>query len=129
MSSLLLAAYFALSGGVIGDPHGCPEPAHGDHEHCICDREGDFYRPPPPRGPIYAHSPGVRVYGRPITVPGPVVYIEGPPVYVDAPPIRVAPADIYVGAPDVRVRPSDIIVEPPNIHFEDCRGGGTCRPE
>ena len=117
------------------DRYGSPPPpreaCHDESSHnhagdCICEREVTFYRTPAPWHVVRAGGPGIRIYGRPITVPSGRIDIQGPPIYVEAPPIRIQAPQIYLHAPDVHVRPSDVTVEPPEIHFTGCEGGRDC---
>jgi hypothetical protein len=95
---------------------------------CLCDYEATFYRPSAPWHTVSAGGPGVRIYGRPVTIESGRVDIQGPPIYVEAPPIRIRAPQIYLHAPEVHVRPSDVTVEPPEIHFEGCPDGSSCEP-
>jgi len=111
-----------------GPGHGCHEAPHTPGDDCVCDREVTFYVQPGGWNDIRVRAPGVRVYGRPITIASGRVDIQGPPVYVEAPPIRIAAPQIYLHRPEVIVRPSNVTVEPPQIHFTGCDDGGACAP-
>jgi len=108
--------------------HGCHETPHTPGDDCLCDREVTFYVQPGGWNTINVRAPGVRVYGRPITIASGRVDIQGPPVYVEAPPIRIAAPQIYLHRPEVIVRPSQVTVEPPQIHFTGCEDGRPCAP-